>query len=195
MYKSSKDLGRPSWDEYYLTLAYVVAQRSFDPSSKCGTVLVSKDNRILSTGYNGPIRGSIDSKIPLTRPEKYKHMLHGEENALLAYSGSYQDIQGATAFVTGRPCHKCLRMLLNKGIARIVYSSANVTQVVDKADMEAQEIMINEWEGNDNPTAQEDPSNLQPRVDMVEMGADEVLGLLDKTKEYIEKKLTEEKNY
>jgi dCMP deaminase len=188
MYKSSKDMGRPSWDEYYLTIAYVVAQRSFDPSSKCGCVLVSKDNRVLSTGYNGPLKGSIDSKIPLTRPEKYCHMIHGEENALLAYNGSHQDIQGGTAFVTGRPCHKCLRMMLQKGITRIVYSSANVTMVVDQADIDAQEIMI--WGSERN-------SSCQPcsRVDMVEMGADEVFELLDKTKVYIQSKLTQTKNY
>ena len=85
---------RPSWEEYYLAIAYVVSQRSFDPSSKCGCVLVSKDNRVLATGYNGPLKQSIDEEIPLIRPQKYKHMLHGEENALLAYNGSHQDIQG-----------------------------------------------------------------------------------------------------
>jgi dCMP deaminase len=190
MYKSGENLGRPSWDEYYLTIAYVVAQRSFDPSSKCGTVLVSNDNRVLATGYNGPLKGSVDSKIPLTRPEKYCHMLHGEENALLAYSGSYQDIQGSTAYVTGRPCHRCLRMMLQKGITRIVYSSANVTKVVDQDDMDAQEIMIY-GEAKTNPG----PDYRHPRVDMVEMGADEIFELLNTTKEYIERKLTEEKNY
>jgi len=190
MHKSSKDLGRPAWDEYYLTIAYVVAQRSFDPSSKCGCVLVSRDGRVLSTGYNGPIKGSIDSKIPLTRPEKYCHMIHGEENALLAYSGSHQDIQDGTAYVTGRPCHRCLRMLLQKGILRIVYSSANVTMVVDQADIDAQEIMINDYEDNDMNLP-----NRNPRVEMVEMGADEVIGMLDRTHKYIERKLTEEKNY
>jgi len=182
MYKSGKDMGRPSWDEYYLTIAYVVAQRSFDPSSKCGCVLVSKDNRVLSTGYNGPIAGSIDSKIPLERPAKYKHMLHGEENALLAYSGSQQDIIGGTAYVTGRPCHKCLRMLLQKKIARIVYSAANVTKVLDQDDWDAQQIMINDCE---NP----------PRVEMVETGAEDILALLSKTGEYINIKLKQEKNY
>jgi len=183
MYKSSKNLDRPSWDEYYITIAYVVAQRSFDPSSRCGCILVSSDNRVLSTGYNGPIQGSIDAKIPLTRPEKYCHMLHGEENALLAYSGSQQDIKGGTAYVTGRPCHRCLRMLLQKGIERIVYSNANVTKVVDQADIDAQEIMINECECE------------SPRVDIVEMGSDEIFSVLERTKEYIEQKLTEEKNY
>ena len=183
MYKSGKDMGRPSWDEYYLTIAYVVAQRSFDPSSKCGCVLVSKDNRVLSTGYNGPIAGSIDSKIPLERPAKYKHMLHGEENALLAYSGSQQDIRGGTAYVTGRPCHRCLRMLLQKKIARIVYSSANVTKVLDQEDWDAQQIMIYDCEG------------ASPRVEMVETGSEEIFAMLDRTKKYIEHKLTEEKNY
>jgi len=185
MYKNSKDLDRPSWDEYYLTIAYVVAQRSFDPSTKCGCVLVSADNRILSTGYNGPIKGSIDAKIPLTRPEKYSHLLHAEENALLAYSGSQQDISGSTAYVTGRPCHKCLRMMLQKGIERIVYSSTNVTKVVDKTDMEAQEIMIY----GDNTKVN------SPRVEIVETGSTEVVNMLERTKLYIEQKLTEEKNY
>ena len=169
---------RPSWDEYYLTIAYVVAQKSFDPSSKCGTVIVSKENRILSTGYNGPIKGSDDKNIPLTRPEKYCHMIHGEENALLAYSGSYQDIQGATAYVTGRPCHRCLRMMLQKGITTIIYGS-NVTKVVDKKDMEAQEIML------------KDRKVIIKEVSDIGF----VFDLLDRTSDYIKIKLEQEKNY
>ena len=140
---------RPSWDEYYLTIAYVVAQRSFDPSSKCGCVIVSKDNRVLSTGYNGPIGRSIDHEIPLTRPSRYCHFIHGEENALLSYNGSKQDIEGATAYMTGRTCHRCLRMLLQKGISRIVYSS-NKTKCVDDTDMEAQKIMISHYRTHTN---------------------------------------------
>ena len=178
---------RPSWDEYYLAMAFVVAQRSFDPSSKCGTVLVSKDNRVLSTGYNGPLKNSIDAEIPLTRPERYCHMLHGEENALLAYSGSYQDIQSATAYVTGRPCHKCLRMMLQKGITRIVYGQ-NKTKVIDEADMAAQDIMINKWEcrNPDYPAFKE--YTLAPRVAMIEMPMERVLKVLEKTFAYIDYK-------
>jgi len=132
---------RPSYDEYFLAIAFIVAQRSFDPSSKCGTVIVSKDKRVLATGYNGPIKGSVDEEIPLTRPDRYFHMIHGEENALLAYSGSYQDIQGATVYITSRPCYKCLRMLLQKGIMKIVYGG-NLTKVVDDNDMKAQSLML-----------------------------------------------------
>ena len=133
---------RPSWDTYYLTMAYVVAQRSIDPDTKCGCVIVSKDNRVLSTGYNGPIKGSIDSNIPLTRPAKYPHLLHSEENALLAYGGSHQDIQSSTAYVTIRPCHRCLRMLLQKGITKIVYANVPNARCVDEEDLAAQELML-----------------------------------------------------
>jgi dCMP deaminase len=168
---------RPQWDEYYLTMAFVVAQRSFDPSSKCGSVIVSKDNRVLSTGYNGPIKGSNDNEIPLDRPRKYCHMIHGEENALLAYNGSHQDIQGATIFVTGRPCHRCLRMLLQKGVTRIIYGP-NVTKLVDQADIDAQEIMLK----NRNIEIKEIDFNL-------------IMSLLEKTFWYIEKKSKEVKNY
>lgn len=168
-------LERPSWDEYYLTIAYVVAQRSFDASSKCGCVLVSKDNRVLSTGYNGPLKHSIDEEIPLTRPEKYYYMLHGEENALLAYNGSYQDIQNSTAYITGRPCHKCLRMLLQKGVTKIIYGE-NKTKVVDEIDMKAQGLMIDhqrKWHG-------------YPSIE--EIDNDLVQAVLRKTSDYIDMK-------
>ena len=56
------EFGRPDWDTYFMALAFVVAQRSIDPNTKHGTVLVSKDKRILVTGYNGPIKNSMDKK-------------------------------------------------------------------------------------------------------------------------------------
>jgi dCMP deaminase len=138
---SDLNSSRPDWDVYYLSIAFVVAQRSFDPSTKCGCVIVSQDNRILSSGYNGPIKGSLDHLIPLTRPEKYYHFIHAEENALIHYSGSHMDIQNATIYVTHPPCHKCLRMILQKGIKNIV-TTPNVTKVVDEADIIAQRLML-----------------------------------------------------
>ena len=132
---------RPEWDDYFLSMSFIAARRSFDPSSKCGCVIVSRDKRILSVGYNGPIKGSVDEEIPLVRPDRYKFMIHGEENALLSYNGSYQDIQNSTAYVTGRPCFRCLRMMIQKGVKRIVYGN-NATKVVDKDDISAQLIML-----------------------------------------------------
>jgi len=171
--------GRPKKDIYYLTLAFVVAQSSFDPSSKCGSVIVSKDGRILSTGYNGPIKHSKDEEIPIVRPEKYYHFLHGEENAILAYNGSYQDIAGSTIYVTGLPCHKCLRMIIQKGITKIVYGKNN-TKVVDQKDIDAQSIMLKH----------------HPEVEVIEIdNNDEVQMLLKDTSDYIDSKKNVMPNY
>lgn len=167
----SNKLDRPDWDDYYMTLAYLVAQRSFDTSTKCGCVIVSKDNRVLATGYNGPIKGSDDEKIPMTRPDKYPFMIHAEENALLAYCGSYQDIQESICYVTSRPCHKCLRMLLQKGITQIYYGSVK-TKVVDVEDLSYQEKMLT---GRDTDT-------------MMEYNLTRIKALLKKTSNYIKSK-------
>jgi len=163
---------RPKKDIYYLTIASVIAQASFDPSSKCGAVIVSYDGRILSTGYNGPLKHSKDEEIPLVRPNRYFHMIHSEENAILAYNGSYQDIVNSTIYVTSRPCHRCLRMIIQKGITRVVYGQG-ITRVVDKDDLEAQEIMLRH----------------HPEVIMIQIKDNsEIQNLLNKTSGYIENK-------
>lgn len=159
---------------YYLTLAYVVAQRSIDPSTKCGAVLVSKDHRILSTGYNGPIKGVDDSKIPLERPAKYAHLLHAEENCLLAYNGSFQDLEEATMYVTGAPCHKCLRMIIQKGVHNIVYSKGNVAMMQeDSVEQGYYRLML----------------DYSPRVKVLVLdNLKDVTELLDRTESYIRHK-------
>ena len=165
---------KPSWDVYYLTQAFLVSQRSIDPNTKCGAVIVSKDGRVLSQGYNGPLRNSDDSLIPLKRPEKYYHMIHAEENAILAYNGSYQDIEGSTIYITGSPCHKCLRMIIQKGIGHVVYAKFPITKCQNKEDVEAADLM---YEYNDSISISE--------VDCV----DDIFHLLDQTKLYITNKL------
>lgn len=124
-------------------MCFLVAQRSPDPSTKCGAVLVSADRRILSTGYNGPIKGVDDTVIPLERPAKYPHLLHAEENCLLAYGGSPQDVVGSTMYVTGQPCHKCLRMILQKGIKDIITTDGNIAvmQVADEEKKICEDMM------------------------------------------------------
>jgi deoxycytidylate deaminase len=102
--------------------------------------LVSSGRTILSTGYNGPLQGSDDASIPMSRPEKYSHMIHAEENLLLAYHGSRQDLAESSIYVTARPCHRCLRGILRKNITRIVYGSG--WWPVPDDDLNAQELML-----------------------------------------------------
>jgi dCMP deaminase len=169
---------RAGWDECFLAMAFVIARKSFDPSSKCGAIIVSKDKRILSGGYNGPIKGSVDEEVPLIRPDRYKFMIHGEENSLLAYSGSHQDIQGSTVYVTGRPCSRCLRMMIQKGVTKIVYGR-NDTNIVDREDMDAQLLMLKH----------------HPEVEIKEMQNYGVEKVLKETMDYIEEKNRVNPNY
>lgn len=134
-------LNKPSWDATFMAEAFLAAQRSIDPSTVHGSVWVSEDNRIISKGYNGPLQDSDDSQIPLSRPEKYYHLLHSEENCILNCNPSPSEIKGSSIYVTGRPCHKCLRMILRKGIKKIVYGPIN-SHCIDQEDIKAQEIML-----------------------------------------------------
>ena len=128
-------------DIYYMSMAFTVAQRSIDPHTIHGAIIVAKDGRILSTGYNGPIKNCYDHEVPLTRPEKYKHFLHAEENAVINYHGSSQDIEGSTIYITGLPCSHCLRMALQKGITHVVFAPI-VSKMIDKEDIEARDLML-----------------------------------------------------
>jgi len=110
---------RPSWERYFLDLAEQVSRRSPDPNTKHGCVLVDRDQRVISTGYNGPVSGLPNELVPLTRPEKYSWFLHAEDNAV-AFARC--DLRGATAYVTGPPCAPCFRRLLQVGIRRIVHA-------------------------------------------------------------------------
>ena len=169
-------MNKPSWKVYYLTQCFLVAQRSLDPNTKCGAIIVSSDNRVLSQGYNSPLKKSKDDEIPLTRPEKYYHMIHSEENAILAYNGSYQDIKGSTIYITGSPCHKCLRMIIQKGITHIVYPKFPITKCQDQADLDAAKLMLDH----------------HPEVTVTEIDClDKIFRLFDITKLYIDTKVTE----
>lgn len=118
---------RPSWDQYGLWLAELVAIRSPDPNTQHGCVIVDCQHRVVSTGYNGPIAGLDDARVPSARPDKYAWYLHAEDNATLF---ARCDLRGCVAYVTGHPCAACFRRLMQAGIRRVVCGvrgSASVT--------------------------------------------------------------------
>jgi dCMP deaminase len=119
---------RPSWDEYFMTLAEQISRRSPDPSTKHGCVLVDTENRVISTGYNGPVAGLPNDIVPLDRPDKYDWFIHAEDNAV-AFARC--DLRGATAYVTGAPCAGCFRRFLQVGIRRIVYGGRESACIKD----------------------------------------------------------------
>ena len=112
-------------------MAFVVSLRSEDLETKHGSIIVSKrDNLILSTGYNGLIKGADHNMFPTSGKEKYSVMIHSEENCLLNTSRSIRDYPGGVKmYVTGKPCPGCLQKIWNSGIDHIVMAKRKGTKL------------------------------------------------------------------
>lgn len=111
---------RPDWDTWFMTLAFIVSQRSLDKTTKHGCVVVDTSHTILSVGYNGPPRGCIDENVPLDRPAKYLFMEHAESNAITNAARSGISLRGSFFYITGPPCHDCFRKIVNVGAVKII---------------------------------------------------------------------------
>jgi dCMP deaminase len=110
-----------NWDEYFLNIAKAVSIKSKDPRSPVGAIIVSQDNIVLSTGFNGFARGvHDDSHILRDADEKLKIICHAESNAIMnaARVGSHP-LQGTTIYVTKFPCVACCNAIIQAGITRI----------------------------------------------------------------------------
>ena len=114
-----------SWDEYFMGIALLSAQRSKDPNTQVGACIVSDDNRILSIGYNGAPRGLDDDSMHWDREggfldTKYAYVCHGELNAILNYRG---DLTGSKIYVALFPCNECAKAIIQSGIKEVIYMS------------------------------------------------------------------------
>lgn len=115
-----------SWDQYFMGIAILSAQRSKDEHTQVGACLVNDHNKILSVGYNGMPTGCDDDDMPWEREgdplhTKYFYVCHAELNAILNYGGGSLD--GARVYVTLFPCNECAKAIIQAGIKRIVYDS------------------------------------------------------------------------
>lgn len=123
---------RPSWDEYFLEVAGLVAKRSTCLRRRVGAVLV-KDKRILATGYNGAPTGlkhcvdigCLRQKLKIPSGERHElcRALHAEQNALIQASLYGVSTLGSVLYATNQPCVICAKMLINAGIKEIVIAA------------------------------------------------------------------------
>jgi len=123
-------INRPDWDEYFLQLAELVASRSTCLRRQVGAVLV-RDERIISTGYNGAPRGlrhcldigclRDDEEIPSGQRYELCRGVHAEQNAIInaAYYGV--STKDAVLYCTNQPCIICARMIINAGIIKVIH--------------------------------------------------------------------------
>lgn len=115
-----------SWDEYFMGVALLSAQRSKDPQTQVGACIVSPRKIIIGIGYNGFPLGCDDDEFPWANKgafleTKYPYVVHAELNAVLNASGS---VSGATLYTTLFPCNECAKIIIQAGITEIVYLSA-----------------------------------------------------------------------
>jgi len=157
-----KGRNRPSFDEYFMEIAHVVAKRSTCLRRKVGAVIV-KDKHILTTGYNGAPSGMphcLDIgclreqfKVPSGERQELCRGLHAEQNAIIQAAVHGVSIKGSTLYTTHSPCISCAKMIINAGIKRVVY----LDDYADKHGIELLKeagIEVVKFEGNDNSSIQ-----------------------------------------
>jgi dCMP deaminase len=113
---------RVPWDVYFMNIAQVVASRSTCPRKFVGAVIV-RDKTILSTGYNGSIRGMphCSDGGHMMENDHCVATIHAEANAIIQAAKNGVTIDGGTIYVTASPCWNCFKQIANGGIRRIVY--------------------------------------------------------------------------
>lgn len=112
------------WDEYFMGVAMLAAERSKDPSTQVGACIVDQDNKIVSTGYNGAPRGYDDDSCMCWEREgdflhtKYAYVCHAELNAIL---NSPHSVKNCKIYVALFPCNECAKAIIQSGIKEIIY--------------------------------------------------------------------------
>jgi len=114
-----------SWDECFMRIAFIIAERSKDPSTQAGAVVVNDANVVLGMGYNGWPRGIDSHDLPWEREgsleeTKYAYVCHAEENAIYNANGS---TKGGKIYCTLFPCNECAKTIIQNGIKEVIYES------------------------------------------------------------------------
>lgn len=131
-------MNRPNWDEYFIGITKLVAQRSTCLRRKVGAIIV-KEKRILTTGYNGAPTGlkhcvevgciRQQMNVPSGQRHELCRGLHAEQNAIIQAAVAGVSIKGSTLYCTTFPCSVCAKMLINAQIKEIIYISDYMDQL------------------------------------------------------------------
>ena len=113
---------RISWERYFMNLAIQAATRSTCPRKHVGAVIV-REKSILSTGYNGSIRGAPHCTEVgcLMENDHCVRTVHAEANALVQAAHNGVRLEGAEIYVTASPCFSCFKLIVNAGIRTVLY--------------------------------------------------------------------------
>jgi dCMP deaminase len=115
-----------SWDDYFMAVALLSAQRSKDPNTQVGACIVNGQKRIVGVGYNGFPTGCSDDTLPWSRDgdfldTKYPYVCHAELNAIL--NSVPGNLTGCIIYTALFPCNECTKVVIQAGIREVVYLS------------------------------------------------------------------------
>ena len=124
--KNGKRSDYLSWDDYFMAVALLSAQRSKDPSTQVGACIVNRQKRIVGVGYNGFPTGCSDDALPWCREgdfldTKYPYVCHAELNAIL--NSVPGDLTNCIIYTALFPCNECAKVIIQAGIQEVVYLS------------------------------------------------------------------------
>jgi len=143
-----------SWDEYFMGVALLSAQRSKDPNTQVGACIVNDKNKIVGAGYNGLPIGCSDDEFSWSKEgdfmdTKYPFVCHAELNAILNNIG--MDLRGCTIYTALFPCNECTKAIIQSGISTVVYLSDKYEQtdaarasklMLDKAGIAYRKVVV-----------------------------------------------------
>jgi dCMP deaminase len=115
-----------SWDEYFMGVALLSAQRSKDPNTQVGACIINERKKVVGIGYNGLPIGCEDDHFPWEREgafldTKYPYICHAELNAILNKISA--DLNKCTIYVTLFPCNECAKVIIQSGIREVIFLS------------------------------------------------------------------------
>ena len=137
---------RPSWDQYFMRMAFLAASRSNCTRRKVGAVIV-KDKNVLATGYNGPRSGTVHCDVvgcirdELNVPSGERHELcrglHAEQNAIIQAAVHGVSIRDSVIYITTHPCVVCSKMLMNSQIREVIFAQGYPDELSELMLMES----------------------------------------------------------
>jgi dCMP deaminase len=131
-----------NWDEYFMAVALLSAERSKDPSTQVGACVANDDHKIVGVGYNGFPWGCPDDELPWAREgnyldTKYPYVCHAELNAVL--NCTVQNLKNCRIYVGLFPCNECTKVIIQSGIQEIIYLS---DKYADSDSVKASKLML-----------------------------------------------------
>lgn len=111
---------RPNRPELYLAISQLISHRATCQRGRVGAV-ITQNNRIVSTGYNGPLHGDAPCETHCFIERPCQRAVHAEANAIASAARLGIALQGATLYCTTAPCRKCAELIFQVGIAKVIY--------------------------------------------------------------------------